>query len=300
MRNMHLSEGPIRDMDPEEININHLKKYYLKGFVELFVDEDGRPFEDAWWNMKLSQGINLVEEYCEITTLPQRRVELHDYEIEQVHQYLLVRLWRPPVRMVEHFSAIYPATFTSGGIPGWMQGASTVKFDDIPGDQIAFDFPQNWIKIRESGQVQIVPLAGGIDTAFLGVGSTYLPLLFGAIHALPQLWRVQYICGFFNSRIPFIICDAIFKAATIECLTWLGELLRPPGVTNMSVGLEGVMRRYNFDVGKARGYAAMFSDIHSKYRKDLFGDESDRSLNHVGGMLQKIKDKYHGIDLEAI
>ena len=296
-----LETGLIRDLPFDQINPNLLLSFYLRGLQDLFVDKDGTPWDASWFNFCISQGMMLVEQRCNIAIEPQQRVELHDYEHEQVSQYLLLNLEFPPVVDVVHFSAVYPADFQGGGVPAWIQGSNTIKFDDIEPGNVAFDFPKNWIRVREDGQVQIVPLAGGIDSAFLGVGSVYLPLLFGALYRLPQLWRVEYICGFHNQQVPFIVVDAIMKASAIEALSKVAETLRPPGVTNIELGLGNQVRRsYSLDAGRRRGTAALFGDLLSKYREDLFGSRELPSKVHEGGLLQQIRDKYHGIPLYPV
>lgn len=296
-----LEHGITKQVSHERVNYNTLISDYLWGLEPLFFDRKGHPCTPTWWNTRLSAGYALVEQLTDVTILPEEVVEFHDYDPGQLDNFVLVQLQETPVHSVLKFSAVFPALATGGGTyPAWVAGRTTESFDDIDGDTVAFSFPPEWFKVKDGGQLQILPSAGGIDSSVLGLGRGHMPFSHGANAAIPSLWRVQYIAGFHNQGIPFYVYDTCMKAAAMDALTHIADTLKPPGVTSMVLQIEDVRREYSFDAGKAKGLASMFSDRLSSYYDHLYGSKNRASPTTQGGALQQIKDDYAGLMMLAM
>ena len=291
--NSHLHDGFVTGLPIADIDYRFLIDNYLTAQEPLFRDRENRPFPASWWNTQLSAGFALVEGKCDICIIPRQIVEMQDYETWQISEFVLLQTERTPVQEVISIAGVFPSSVREGHtMKAWVSGTKAVEFADLDRDQFAFEFPLNWIKMRDGGQIQIVPTAGGINAAFLGVGGAFMPMVLGTGANIPNLWRVEYIAGFHNTDVPFMLLDAVMKAAAINCYTRLSELMRPPGVKSMSLETEGVKRTYAFEATK--GVASVFSSSIAAYREDLYGSSDMPSSTHVGGLLQQIKDKYQG------
>ena len=238
--------GLTNQIGISEINPDMLINNYLTGLEDLFVDKEGIPWPNSWWWWRLSKGVERVEEGANITLMPRKRVEFHDYKQTDYIQFAYIELWHAPVLSVEKVSAVYPVT----GPP-----ISQTGIDDRG---VIIDFPIEWVRLYPGGKLHIVPTAGTLSQVLLGKGGSYLPLIYNHLSYLPQLWKIEYTAGFQNLYVPFIIADAVFKAAAIEALTVLSDSIRPPGTTNMEVSFDGLSRRYSFEKGDKKA-AAMFT-----------------------------------------
>lgn len=275
-----------RDVPIDQISPENLKKRYLRGLESLFVDRDGTPWEDDWYWWWLSKGLERVEEAANVSVIPRKRVEFHDYIVDDYKQFAYLELWYPPVHSVTKVQAIYP-------ISGQTPGLSTLESQ--LDDDVIFDFPLEWVRLYPGGKMHLVPTQGTLSQVMLGRGGAYLPLIYQTLGYLPQLWRVEYIGGFSNKGVPLIVADAIYKAAAIECLTVLSDTLRPPGATNISTSIEGISRSYGMESGVGGKVAAVFSSRLASYKEDLYGTNSRGQ--QMGGMLQTIQSRYQGIPM---
>lgn len=294
-------DSMTRDVDLDEINPRNLLRYYLRGLETLFTDEDGTPWGDHFFWWCLSQGLMRIEEESSITVIPARRVEMHDHMIRDYDTFILTNLDRPPVHCITSVSVVYPSpSLIDGSNGGYPYKQSTSDPDSgapLSDTNIAYNIPMEWIRIRRSGQLQIVPSWGGINSLGAGMGSSFPFATFDGALYVPQMWRIEYIGGFYNSRVPMIVADALFKSAAIEALTVLSDTVRPPGATSFNLVFDGVQRSYQIDTGQQGGVAAVFSARIRQYRKDLYGDPQNKAIAQVGGMIQRIRDRYQGIML---
>lgn len=283
--------SPVTSVKIPDINPHNLKSLYLRGLVHLFVDrpihegDKPTPWPDEvfWW--AISKGIERIEEGANVSVMPRKRTEFHDYILGDYIQFAFVKLWFPPVHAVTKVSAIYPVTGSPSGLEFNAETENTI-----------FDFPPEWFRLYPSGQLHIVPTQGTLSQVLLGRGGSYLPMIYGTLTYLPQLWRVEYIGGFHNTDVPFIVADAIFKAAAVQLLTTLSDTLRPPGVTSMATNFDGLSRSYSFENGGGRN-AALFSSRISAYNTELYGSPEDSGTHQTGGMIKTIRDRYMGINM---
>lgn len=287
--------GLINEVSLEDINPETLKSLYLRGLAPLFVDrptekgKPGKPWPDAWWWWMLSKGVERVEEAANVSVIARKRLELHDYLITDYQQFAYIELWFPPVHSVNKVQAIYPVT----GVHPYAGDDPTLESDVI------LDFPLEWVRLYPGGKLHLVPTQGTLSQVLLGRGGSYLPMIYGTMKYLPQLWRIEYIGGFYNSKLPFIVADAILKAAAIQALTVLADTLKPPGATGISTNFDGISRNYNFEVTGGSGkVASMFSSRLAAYRTELYGSP-DETGHQLGGMLRAIRDRYQGINMSV-
>ena len=276
---------PINDITPEI-----LKNNYLRGIHSLFVDPDGTPFPDDWYYWWLSKGVERVEEVANVRVIPHKYVEFHDYVLTDYVNFAYIELFNPPVMAVTKVEAIYP---TTGGAT---VGAFNIS-DGENNSNVIFDFPLDWVRLYEGGKMHLVPTQGTLSQVLLGRGGAYLPMIYGSLSYLPQLWRITYIGGFMNQNLPFIVADAIFKSACIEALTVLSDTLRPPGVTSLASSVDGISRNFNFEIGREK-VSALFSSRLGAYYKDLYGSDTGGKDDMIrGGSLLTIKQRYQGISM---
>jgi len=265
-----------------------LKSNYLRGLETLFVDPDGTPWPDEWYYWWLSKGVERVEEQANVKVIPHNYVEFHDYVLTDYVNFAYIELFNPPVMAVTKVEAIYPTT----------GGATVGAFDSTANNSnVIFDFPLDWVRLYEGGKMHLVPTQGTLSQVLLGRGGAYLPMIYGSLSYLPQLWRISYVGGFMNQNIPFIVVDAIYKAACIEALTVLSDTLRPPGVTSLASAVDGISRNFNFEIGNQK-VSALFASRLGAYMKDLYGSDTGGRDDMIrGGMLWTIKQRYQGISM---
>lgn len=276
--------GLVTHVDLNTITPNMLKRVYLRGLVKLFVDEVGKPWEDSWWWWWLSKGVERVEEGANVSIMPRQRIEIYDFKLSDYTQFAYFDLYHPPVHAVTRVRAIYPVT---GVTP-------TTVTEDNAG--ILFDFPLEWVRLYPGGRLHLVPTSGTLSQVLIGRGGSYLPIFYGQLKYVPQLWRIEYISGFYSSSVPFIVADAVFKAAAIEALTVLADTLRPPGVKGMNTTYDRLNRTYQFEGGGPK-VAALFTSRINAYRSDLYGSPDEGSSYQKGGLLQTIRDQFQGINM---
>ena len=248
------------------------------------MDPDGVPWPDDWYYWWLSKGVERVEEVANVRVIPKEYVEFHDYVLSDYVNFAYIELFNPPVSAVTKVEAIYP---TSGG-------ATVGALSSSENNNVIFDFPIEWVRLYEGGKMHLVPTQGTLSQVLLGRGGAYLPMIYGSLNYLPQLWRIRYVGGFMNQTLPFIVVDSIYKAASIEVLTVLSDTLRPPGVTSLASAVDGISRNFNFEVGGQK-VAALFSSRLGAYTKDLYGSSEAGRVD--SGMLQTIKERYQGISM---
>jgi hypothetical protein len=81
---------------------------------------------------------------------------------------------------------------------------------------------------------------------------------------IPDYWKVAYLTGF--DKIPDNILTVIGKLASIFILQQLGDVILGPGISSMSLGLDGLSQSVSST--KSASNSAFGSRI-SVYTKDL-------------------------------
>jgi hypothetical protein len=257
-------EGSVTQLSADVLMSN-----YLHGLR--FVDAEGNEVSTDFYQQKLNAAIAEFERITKVHVL--RRTitdEAHDYYVNDYQLFAFFQLHEYPVVSVEKVSAIYPT------------------------GQFLFEFPLEWVRLRaEHGQLQLVPTQGTLSQVILGRGGSYLPLLYAGMGYLPQLFRVNYTSGFADGKIPHDIVNAIFKMATINVLSVLGITVFPPGVTNISAGIDGVSQ--GVGIMNNGQLPPVFAGTVQSYRTELYGDGRTQT-----GQLKDIADHFRGLVMTVI
>jgi len=92
--------------------------------------------------------------------------------------------------------------------------------------------------------------------------------------SIPNYWQVSYTTGF--SKVPPDIIDFIGKLAAIEVLAILGDIVIGAGISNFSLGLDGLSQSISSTKSGGGAYAGrikQYTDelvIRSKYLRDYY------------------------------
>lgn len=253
------------------ISPSYLKTNYLNGLD--FVDENGVTIPAQWYAVKLRTAIATFERITKVRILRRTiTAELHDYYAQDYAQFMYLNLFEYPVVSVESISAMYPT------------------------GQIITTFPNEWVRLdKMKGQIQLVPTNGTLSQVILGQGGSYLPILFGTMSKLPQLFHIDYTAGFEDGKIPTDLIDAIMKLATIEVLANMGDTIFPPGVSSISAGVDGLSQ--GMGIVNNGDSPPVFAGRVNTYTRDLYGDPR---MPNKKGALQEIKDDFRGILLSVM
>lgn len=254
----------ITALTPEYVQSN-----YLTGLD--FVDRDGNPYPSSWYVQHINNAIAAFERLTKIHVL--RRTitdEAHDYFIEDYQLFTYIQLFEYPVISVEKVAAKYPT------------------------GQLVFEFPVEWVRLtKEHGQIQLVPTQGTLSQVILGRGGSYLPILYQGMGYLPQLFRVDYTSGFEDGKVPTDILDAICKLACISLLTVAGDTIFPPGVSNISAGIDGLSQ--GIGIVNNGQLPPVFAGRINSYRTELFGQPPV-----MPGQLETIQRFYRGFMMRVL
>lgn len=227
------------------ISIHDLKTFYLFGLD--LTNDQGVPFPDSLYAHFIKGAVSWLEHKLDI---PIRRTvvddEWHDYQKEDYKKYIWFETDLYPVISVESIKMV------------------------LPGNQVVQTFDKSWIHMaRESGQIQIVPGAGGGGTLLLGIGAAWLPLVYGGQRAIPDVFRIAYTAGFgqpppnsfnpaFGANPPsvskpdpqldkqaHIIKELVGKIAAFGPLNIAGDLIGGAGIASQSLSIDGLSQSVN-------------------------------------------------------
>lgn len=248
----------------EDLDAKYFRDNYLPGFT--FYGTDRQPLPPSFFEEQLRQALGVLEDTLNIDILERVIVaEKHDYRIQEYNAFAFTQLFRIPTRSVQEVRAVYPT-------------GQTIQV-----------FPPEWVRIeKDRSYLQLVPTAGTISQVLLGQGGTYLPLVYGTLGWLPQLWSVDYTSGLDPDNIPLIFIQAIAKLAALNIFTVLSNLVHPIGVVSQSLAVDGL--------SQSRGYVLpAFRAIIDGYRADLYGPSG-----LGGGLIDQIRSTYLPLVLAAL
>ena len=101
---------------------------------------------------------------------------------------------------------------------------------------------------------------------------------------IPNYWRPRYITGW--DKIPADLFDFVAKAAAINVLAVIGDVLCGSGITSISISLDGVSQ--NTPLTRS-GQGGLFAGRIKTYIDDM----NER-------LLPVLKSKYRGISFEVL
>lgn len=234
------SKSAFGSKSGDVLDVDYLKDNYLFG-IEL-KDAKGNELPDKAVQTHIRNAIAWLEREIQIKIAPYPiEGEPHDYYINDYANYAYLTLYNYPVSEVTGLSAQYP------------------------NQSVIYDFPVEWIHLDAMhGQVRLVPAQGSLSQVVLGQTGNFLPLL-QTTGYLPQLFRASYVAGFPNGEIPDDIFDVVGKRAAIAVLHLIGEQIGGLGVSNLSLGLDGISQ----SVGTTKQNGNVFGGRIMEYREEL-------------------------------
>lgn len=145
--------------------------------------------------------------------------ERHDYVSTDYFNFGTIRLFHVPVLQVTQYLVIYPDT-----------GQTTA-------------FPLDWVQMDAeglTGEIQLVPGVGSANAFIIGMGNTLLPMIFKTSDYLPDLFKISYISGFPNNKVPTNILQVIGKKTVIDILIQVSYALLGQGVVGQGLSIDGM------------------------------------------------------------
>lgn len=210
-----LSDAQQGEGDPalDVISVDELKQNYLFG-VDL-TDDFGNVFPDSMFQFYIKAAVSWVERKLDIPLRPLVIAEeRHDFFRQDYRKWVWLQLLNYPVISVEEIKLV------------------------LPTNQEVITYDPSWIFVdKPSGQVNIVPGSGQL---LLGSSGAWLPLLYGWIDFIPDVFRVKYTAGFEKGKTPDELRDLVGKMAAMGPLNIAGDLVFGAGLAAQSVSLDGL------------------------------------------------------------
>lgn len=265
---MALADGNIA-ITLAELTPGWLKANYLTGLK--FVDNLGVEYPDSVFETHMQNALVKLEKLCDITILPITiSREAHDYVVSDYMNWGWMQLYKVPVKMVTRLRGVYPV----GG---------------------AIEYPNQWIQVNgESGQINLVASTGNLGGMIIGQGGTAMPLIYGGVSHVPNLWEVDYVAGMDTDNMPRMIVEALAKLACMDLLAVFSDLTRPIGVTSESASVDGLSQSMSYAV-------PAFQARLQRYEADLYGPQGkDQNLTMTSGLLKQIQNAYRPMSLTSL
>lgn len=150
------------------------------------------------------------------------------------------------------------------------------------------DYPSEWLSTKKTNQdsyyrqMHIVPNQGSVN--FTGQAAGILPLLgITNYQSIPNYWRCTYLSGF--NKVPYDILDVIAKMSALNVLVIAGDLILGPGLTNVSVGVDGLSQ--SIATAKSSSTSAYTPRINSY-------------IESMKTTLPRLYNKYKGITITSL
>lgn len=198
------------------LSVAQLKQRYLFG-VDI-TNDAGAPLPDSVFEHYILAAIETLETELDIPILPTTfENEKHDYYRGDYQAFTIIQLENYPLISVEEFSVDYPS------------------------GQTVVEFPDEWMRLdKHHGLLRIVPTAGTLSQILIGAGGSYLPLIYGGMDYLPDLFTVSYTAGFEEGQIPQNLIDIIGKLAALGPFNIFGDLIAGAGIATLSLSIDGL------------------------------------------------------------
>jgi hypothetical protein len=242
------------------MTIEELRTLYLFG-VDL-TDDANRPYPAELFAHYLRSAIAHLEHLADLTLIPTKVIERHDYYRRDFQKFCFLQLFRSPVISVQAVAVEYPL------------------------DNDVLSFPASSIRLdRHAGQVQILPTAGNMTQMLVSAGGAYLPLFFGGVDHIPDLLRVEYFAGFELGKIPENLKQYVGMLAAVGPLNIAGDLVAGAGIMSKSISIDGLSKSLSTTNSSTNaGYGARLLE----YRKSLKSLEEVIKKFYGGGRLSVV------------
>src|SRR3990167_786182 len=210
-----LSDAQQGEGDPalDVMSVEELKTNYLFG-VDLS-DDNGNEFQDSMFQFYIKSAVSWLEKRLDVPMRPLViEDERHDFFRQDYRKWVWLQLLNKPVIAVDEIKLV------------------------LPTNQEVITYSNDWIFVdKPSGQVNIIPGSGQV---LLGSAGAWLPLLYGWVDFLPDVFRVRYTAGFEKGKIPDDLRDLAGKIAALGPLNLAGDLVFGAGLAAESVSLDGL------------------------------------------------------------
>lgn len=266
---MALADGNIT-IKLSDLTPQWLKDNYLTGLK--FVDINGVEYGDGVFETHLQNAVSKLEKLCDISILELTiKSEEHDYIVTDYLNWGWMQLYKVPVKMVTELRGVYPL------------GTNVVKY------------PNEWIQVNgDSGQINVVPTQGAIGAVIIGQGGDFVPIVYGGVSRVPNLWQVDYVAGMDPDNLPRMVVEALAKLACMDLLAIFSDLTRPIGVTSESASVDGLSQNRSYTV-------PAFQARLKQYTADLYGPEGkSQEVGMTSGLLKQIQDSFRPMTMASL
>ena len=255
------NEGLV--MSPTE-----LREKYLFGIP--VCTTDGRKIAPSSIKHQIEAAQKRIENLFSIKLQKQVIEESRDFVREEFNHWGYVR-------------AMYPIAYIDS-LKGYINEACQV------------DYPHEWLVIKRIASVAIyrnvhlIPNSSSVHGAKMSQNSIIYngisPHLgwFGQTY-IPNYWRLKYITGWDDDKVPEDLIDLIGKFAAINTLSVIGSYLYGVGLSSITVSLDGVSQSTPLSRGGKYG---------------MFGDRIQLYMDDIQSMMDSMKSIYRGFTFEVL
>lgn len=201
--------------DANILTVQQLKDIYLFG-VNL-TDDNAVPYPDSVFELGIRAAIDHVEREVGINI--RKTVVTHeryDYYRRDYQEWVTLQLRKTPVISVEAMRVMWPS------------------------DTLVMTFDPSWLRLRPSGQLNVVPMAGTLSQVLLTVGGSFLPFIAVGRDWVPDIFDIDYTCGFEEGQVPPLVRDAVGMYASFAPLNLAGDLIAGAGIASQSLSMDGL------------------------------------------------------------
>lgn len=248
-----MTEQTAYNIREENLNLDRilttqeLRELFLFGIN--LTDDDGNEFPDKM----LEHYIDSAQEWLEteISGLTFNEIEIvdevHDYYIDDYMQFGIIRPFKFPVRSCSKWAIQFP----------------------LQTDAISFD--PTWIRVDSvGGQINLVPTEGTLSSIILGIGGSFLPLLYNGLDFVPGIIQITYKAGFTTEKIPTLVKDIIGKKASIGALNIAGDIIVGAGIAAKSISLDGLSQSVSTTSSATNaGYGSRILSYNKEIKENL-------------------------------
>jgi hypothetical protein len=220
------------------ITVDELKSNYLFGLD--LTDDAGNELPDTIYEWYIQSAVSLAERQLDIPIRTQVYDEAaidggvserQDYIVQEYYKFIYLQLNNYPVIDVTEVKMVLPTDDTITTFTG-----SNLHVD------------------KDSGQVMVIPDMN--TTVMLGSTSAWLPLIYGWVDFVPDVFRIKYTAGFANG-VPFDIKSLVGKMASLGPLAILGDLIIGAGIASQQFSMDGLSQAINSTASATNsGYGA--------------------------------------------
>lgn len=221
------------------VSADFVKEVFLFG-VSL-KDDFGRTMSDFLIEFYIRSAQTWLEREIHILLHPTTILkETHDYIIADYCNFGFVKLNQLPVRKVTKWTMKFPVS------------SQSIEFDP------------KWFKAdARNGMVNLVPTAGSFSTILMGMGGSFLPLLYTSTLSIPAIIEIDYEAGFAQGEIPPDMLEVIGMKAAMGPLNIAGDLLGGAGIASSSISLDGLSQSISTTSSpEFAGYGARILQYH--------------------------------------